>query len=68
MPDQPRAGFVVTCFYCNEHLTEPGALLFGPPDDEGTVIKRHICVRCYPTVGHPAMIDCQLCNGTGHVP
>ena len=36
----------VNCFLCKLELTEPGALLFGPPY-EGAAHKDHICGGCY---------------------
>lgn len=38
----------VICAGCQRPLTEPGALFFGPPEDEdGHVVKSHICIGCY---------------------
>jgi hypothetical protein len=41
------------CFSCEQPLTQPGALLFGPPGiserirNFSEVAKRHVCVDCY---------------------
>lgn len=40
----------VNCFSCREPLTEPGAILFGPPYTEGDrsqCRKIHICTKCF---------------------
>lgn len=36
----------VECCRCQEELTEPGALVFGPPHG-AIVIKLHLCVICF---------------------
>lgn len=36
-----------TCDFCGKELTEFGALLFSPPDNQGNVKKEHICKNCY---------------------
>lgn len=40
------------CIGCGEHLTVPGAILLSPPADslDSTVIKDHVCVKCYRLV------------------
>lgn len=43
---------IVECTICGEELTEPGAVLIGPPDDKSQCIKEHICVGCYPVLQH----------------
>jgi hypothetical protein len=35
------------CFVCKKELKEFGGLLIGPPDHDGKVDKKHICVGCY---------------------
>ncbi len=35
------------CDYCNKELTEPGALVFAAPDEEGRARKYHACVGCF---------------------
>jgi hypothetical protein len=35
---------------CGRELLEFGALLLGPPDNEGFVKKYHLCVDCYATL------------------
>lgn len=35
------------CCKCNKELTEYGGLLISPPDNDGKVDKKHICVKCY---------------------
>lgn len=37
----------VECARCDEELNEPGAILFGPPDSDGLLYKRHLCSTCY---------------------
>jgi len=37
----------VKCDGCWEELTEPGAVVFGPPDQRGRSAKLHICVGCW---------------------
>lgn len=37
----------IECNVCHEELTEPGALIFGPPDRNDMVKKYHICVKCW---------------------
>ena len=32
---------------CQKELTEPGALVFGPPDAEGNTKKYHVCTDCF---------------------
>jgi len=36
-----------TCDKCGNELTEFGAMLLSPPDEESTVKKFHICKNCY---------------------
>lgn len=36
----------VTCTMCQKELKQPGALVFSSPDENGSVIKHHICVNC----------------------
>lgn len=38
------------CDWCGAELTEPGAILFGPPDASDKVRKRHLCVECYTAI------------------
>jgi hypothetical protein len=51
----------IKCYGCNKELSQPGALLFSPPEeqfpDENKGIgyelvtkKYHICVECYPKI------------------
>lgn len=35
------------CDRCKEELLDYGAILLGPPDDEGMVKKFHICKSCF---------------------
>ena len=37
----------VKCFECCDELTELGALLFSPPNENSQVDKFHVCTRCY---------------------
>ena len=32
---------------CGQTITEPGALLFSPPDNHNRTYKHHICSKCY---------------------
>jgi len=48
---------IVRCNWCLAILTEPGALLFTPPDNEGTCTKVHLCRECYERAVHPAPSD-----------
>lgn len=36
-----------TCDYCDEELTEPGALMFAPPNEFAMSRKWHLCVACW---------------------
>lgn len=36
-----------TCDRCKNELTEFGAIVLSPPDNEGMVKKYHICPACY---------------------
>jgi hypothetical protein len=40
------------CEFCKKELTEPGGLIFSPPDenDNGKTFKSHICVACYASL------------------
>ena len=38
---------IITCDFCHKVLTEPGGLLFSPPDKDGMVRKKHICKGCF---------------------
>jgi hypothetical protein len=51
----------VTCYFCNEELNEPGALLFSPPfspsifpyksgEKTFTCDKFHICRKCFKII------------------
>ena len=35
------------CDICKKELTEFGAILLSPPDNDGHVKKYHICNECY---------------------
>jgi hypothetical protein len=37
----------VQCRRCGDELSEPGALLFSPPDRMDEVVKIHLCGSCY---------------------
>lgn len=39
----------IKCFRCHQHLEEPGALLFSPPEG-ARVDKYHLCVACWDEV------------------
>lgn len=40
------------CIKCGGEIEEPGALLFGPPEEDfdGMVMKDHLCGTCYERV------------------
>lgn len=48
-PHRVEDGLAVWCNWCQAPITEPGGLVFGPPDGTGRCLKRHICRRCYDT-------------------
>lgn len=35
------------CDYCGNELTEFGAILLSPPDENNQVVKYHVCVDCF---------------------
>lgn len=37
----------ITCSRCNADLKDPGALIFSPPNQQGTVVKIHLCIDCW---------------------
>lgn len=39
----------IKCDRCKEELDIPGAVLYGPPNDD-TCVKWHICIFCYDTL------------------
>jgi hypothetical protein len=44
------------CYYCKKELKQPGAVLYGPPIQQGwqkgmMVEKRHVCTDCYDNLG-----------------
>ena len=51
--NEPKKPMVVRCNWCLAILTEPGALVFTPPDEVGRCNKIHVCVGCYARVIHP---------------
>lgn len=38
------------CAACGKELDEPGGILFGPPEANENVRKRHLCLVCYAVV------------------
>lgn len=38
------------CDKCNQELSEFGAILFSPPNEDSEVKKFHICVACYKEI------------------
>ena len=50
-----EAGLHITCDFCHTELTEPGALLFGIPNEKKImyVSKRHVCKYCYSKLTVP---------------
>lgn len=38
---------IVRCDRCNRQLIVPGAIVLSPPDQEGNVRKRHLCLSCW---------------------
>jgi NMD protein affecting ribosome stability and mRNA decay len=60
----------VNCGWCGVELDEPGGILFGIPDADETVPKRHLCTECYTaivmTIETPKDIElppCPMCGG-----
>jgi hypothetical protein len=43
----PEASWPPSCDGCGDPLTEPGALVFSPPNLSGQCWKKHLCTRCY---------------------
>ncbi len=39
------------CDRCKNELNGFGAILFGPPGNDGKVRKFHICIKCYKDMG-----------------
>lgn len=37
----------VECDMCDDELTEPGALMFAPPNEMGVCRKLHLCRKCW---------------------
>lgn len=50
MPIQNRmkkqVGLLINCEACHKLITEPGALIFSPPQ-RGMCGKHHLCRKCY---------------------
>lgn len=46
---EEKTGLEIDCYMCGERITEPGALVFSPPDGMETT-KYHICKDCWPSV------------------
>lgn len=40
----------VECGCCGKVLTEPGGLLFGPPEEDDRTKKTHLCAWCFGVV------------------
>lgn len=38
------------CDVCKTEMTDFGALLFSPPEADGTVQKYHVCKACYAKI------------------
>lgn len=38
------------CDKCGEALTEFGAIVLSPPNENGTVQKFHLCKECYAVI------------------
>jgi len=53
MSEPTQKPMVVRCNWCLAILTEPGALVFTPPDAAGQCVKIHVCVGCYARVIQP---------------
>lgn len=49
----------IDCYVCHQTLTEPGALLFSPPDENGVCVKHHFCVKCW-TICFGPMFGAQI--------
>lgn len=58
----------ISCDICGAKLLVPGALIFGPPDNEWKVRKLHVCIFCWPMVEMllPNDYKTHLQNGTEH--
>ena len=41
---------IIKCSICKTKITDPGALLFTPPDYEDMCKKTHLCLKCYSHV------------------
>jgi len=41
----------IWCDLCGDELTEPGALIFSPPNERHRVGKFHICTDCWADLG-----------------
>lgn len=41
---------LLDCYFCHKPQTEPGGVLFGPPNAEGCCRKVHCCVRCWGNI------------------
>lgn len=38
------------CRRCDQPISDPGGLLFSPPDEQDRVEKQHLCVKCYKLI------------------
>ena len=50
-PDEPPP--IPPCDRCGRPQTVYGAILYGPPGQDGKCDKRHICVSCYADISGP---------------
>ena len=39
-----------TCEKCSQELSEFGAILLGPPNENSEVLKLHLCQLCYADI------------------
>lgn len=44
---ETKKTLIINCSGCGDRLTEPGGLLFGPPDICGYTEKMHACGDCW---------------------
>jgi hypothetical protein len=47
----PAPAQLPDCDYCGRAQAQPGALVFSPPDGDGTCDKRHCCTGCFAKLG-----------------
>ena len=40
----------IKCDKCNTSINIPGAIILSPPDWRNSVIKIHLCIKCYDLI------------------